>query len=163
MKGLMEEKKKLEKQVAESEKNNKQNHVLQQTLTTKEQEIKQSRESLDREENELARMIIHEKFALQCESELYRTKLEGEIYDRAMKLVVPLREAINEKNIHLVNEVRKYEELLKLLGEQKLSLEGENKKLKRHSMLQSENVIEYAKEGIYKNRDVRYNNQILSR
>ena len=121
----------------------------------KELEIRDTKENFNRESNELSRQIIHEKVTLENESGIFRKRLQNEIYERASKLVDPLKNEIYDKSVFLVESVRQYEIDLKQLAKEKQELEEENRKLKRDSMLNHETVLEYAREGMYHNRDVR--------
>jgi cell division protein FtsB len=150
----MDENEYLEKLDVELQKNNSRIEVLQQTLVQKELEIRDAKDNFNRESNELSRQIIHEKVTLENESGIFRKRLQNEIYERASKLVDPLKKEIYDKSVFLVDAVRKYETDLKSLSKEKQELEEENRKFKRDSMLNHETVLEYAREGMYHNRDV---------
>jgi ribosome recycling factor len=117
-------------------------------------EIRDAKETFNSESNELSRQIIHEKVTLENESGAFRKRLAGEIHDRASKLVGSLKKEIHTKNVALVENVRTFENQLKQLTKEKHALEDENRKLKREFNLDQENVIEYAREGMYNSRDV---------
>lgn len=153
IKDLIEEKRSLDKKAQELEKHNKQIMVLQQSLLKKDVEIRDVKQAFLKEENELARKIIHEKVIINTEREKFQTELESVLIERAMKLVTPYKEEITQKNFQLVDQVRKYETMLKNLGKERLDLEDENSKLKRDSHMHTENVLGNAKEGI--NRSIK--------